>query len=286
MNALARSTFSFIFSAVLIANGAMCSQFAEEPAVADRLEKAAKDRWQATYTDIAGSIEMSREGSPLEFVQQPLLRYTNPVRPTDQDGAIFLWTSAGRPAVIGSIWSAAQPRNPLLRVISHEWHSLTSKSDVAAKIDGQEVWSCREAGVTWQRMADAPEPAAHRAARLAQMRSLMGQYSASLVVDREQSELRLMAQPLYRHLETDNQVIDGAIFAFAMGTDPEVFALLEAQRIDEKAAWHVAFARFGNKQMVVKRDSVVVWECEDGIPGHSDGKYYLRWRADEVPAMP
>ena len=60
----------------------------------------------------------------LTLLEKPLLFYTNPVRMNDQHGAIFLWTEAGRPAVIGSIWSAINRQNPSSRIVSHEWHSL------------------------------------------------------------------------------------------------------------------------------------------------------------------
>ena len=36
-------------------------------------------------------------------------------------------------------------------------------------------------------------------------------------------------------------VVDGAVFAFAQGTDPELLVLLEARRSGESLAWHYAF---------------------------------------------
>ena len=61
-----------------------------------------------------------------------------------------------------------------------------------------------------------------------------------------------MAQPLYRYPEQVSSVLDGAIFSFAMTTDPELLVLLEDREIDGQPTWHVAFARFGNKAMTVK----------------------------------
>ena len=30
--------------------------------------------------------------------------------------------------------------------------------------------------------------------------------------------------------------------------------------------------------------SIFLWTCDRGTPGRSEGKYYLRWRAEEMPA--
>ena len=76
------------------------------------------------------------------------------------------------------------------------------------------------------------------------------------------------------------------LFAFAMTTDPELLVLLEDREMAGKPAWHIAFARFGNKGMKVSDGERTVWSCEQGAPGRSDGKYYLRWRAEEMPASP
>ena len=83
------------------------------------------------------------------------------------------------------------------------------------------------------------------------MRSLVRRYSVSIQVEGE-SDLRLMAQPLFRYPEAVAGVVDGAVFSFAMSTDPELLVLLEDREAAGKPAWHVAFARFGNKAMTVK----------------------------------
>jgi len=116
------------------------------------------------------------------------------------------------------------------------------------------------------------------------MRAIVRRYSASIQVEGE-SDLRLMPQPLYRYSEHTEGALDGAIFDFAMTTDPELLVLLEASEADGKANWQFAFARFGNKGMTVKEGDRAVWSCEAGAPGFSDGKYYLRWRAEEMPAL-
>src|SRR3954454_2712871 len=89
----------------------------QEPAATDPSDSVGRERWQPTYRAIAESITMRRGETRLTLIDKPLLFYTNPVRTNDQHGAVFLWTEAQRPAVIGSIWSAINRQNPATRAV-------------------------------------------------------------------------------------------------------------------------------------------------------------------------
>jgi hypothetical protein len=248
-------------------------------------EMSAHKQWGQTYRGIAESIIMRRGETVLELAPQPLHFYTNPVRMNDQHGAIFLWTELGRPVVIGSIWSAMNRQNPSVRFVSHEWHSLSEDSHVTATRGGKLLWEAAEPGVTWTKLEGMPPPANSRPLRLVQMRSLARGYGVQIDVQGE-SDLRLMDQPLFRYAGPAGGALDGAIFTFVMATDPELLILLEAREVGGPAAWQIAFARFGNKAMTVQKDGQTVWSCKAGAPGRSDGRYYLRWRAEEMSARP
>src|SRR5206468_7664940 len=170
---------------------------AQEPAV-DTADAAIREKWQSIYKTIAESITMQHGSVALKLRDQPLRFYTNPVRTNDQHGAIFLWTEEGRPAVVGSIWSAINRQNPAMRVVAHEWHSLLVDPNVNATRDGQPLWTSGEAGVAWQQLLSAPAPAASRPARLIQMRAIARGYSATIQTQ-DESELRLKEQPLFRY---------------------------------------------------------------------------------------
>jgi hypothetical protein len=268
---------------LLLAVLILSSRSAAQDIIAQPTDASVREKWQATYKTIAESVVMQHGKQPLKLVEQPLRFYTNPVRSNDQHGAIFLWTEEGRPAVIGSIWSALNLQNPAVRFVTHEWHSLLSDPDVTATREGRPLWTSGEAGIAWEPLSGAPLPAASRSARLVQMRAIARRYSATIQTQGE-SELRLMEQPLFRYAEGTAGVIDGAIFDFAMTTDPELLLLVEARDSGGKRGWQIAFARFGNKAMAVKDGDRTVWSCEQGSPGFSDGKYYLRWRAEEMAA--
>jgi hypothetical protein len=253
-------------------------------AVEPDADKKVREDWQKLYVDTAKAITMRRGENTLTMLEQPLLVYTNPVRVNDQNGAIFLWTEGGRPAVIGSIWSSVNRQNPAIRFVTHEWHSLSVDPNVTAMRDDVLLWTSNEPGIAWQRLDGEPSPAATAPQRLVQMRSLVRRYSVAIEVEGE-SDLRLLERPLYRYPTQADGAGDGAIFAFTMTTDPELLILLEDRQEQDKTAWHIAFARFGNKAMKVKAGDLTVWSCEAGAPGYSDGRYYLRWRVAEMPAV-
>jgi hypothetical protein len=255
---------------------------AAQDATSPSAEKLLREKWQGVYLEIAQSLEMRVGEKKLRLHDQPLLFYTNPVRTNDQHGSMFLWTHEGRPAVLGSIWSAVHRPDPSVRNITHEFHSLTEQPDVQTALGEATAWSAGEPGIAWQALAESPAPSSSRSGRLVQMRSLARRLNAQITAE-EATELRLMPQPLYRHPEQTAGVLDGALFVFALATDPELILLVEATASDTPA-YRVAFARFGNLAMSVKDGDREIWSCDSGTRGRSDGKYYLKWRAEQRKA--
>ena len=248
-------------------------------------DKALREQWQRVYQKIAGSIDMRRGETALVLEPAPLLFYTNPVRLNQQHGSIFLWTENGRPAVFGSIWSALNRNDATVRFVTHEFHSLAITPDVTASKSGQKLWTSGGPGIAWQQLDGAPVPAATRTARLVQLRQIARRITARITTQPEASDLRLMTNPLYRC--PDSAIVrEGAVFAFSLATDPELILLIDADLAANKPAYKVAFARFGNLAMEVKDGDKPIWSCDRGTPGRSEGKYYLRWRAEEMPANP
>jgi hypothetical protein len=248
-------------------------------------DKALREKWQQVYQKIAGTIEMRRGDMALALEKSPLLFYTNPVRTHQQHGTIFLWTKNGRPTVFGSIWSAVNRNDASIRFVTHEFHSLADTPDVSGRQEGVTIWSSGEAGIAWQSLANSPAPAATRTARLVQLRQLARRLSARITSE-EATDLRLMPNPLYRYPEQPAAALDGGLFAFCLTTDPELIVLLEADTSAKSPAYRVAFARFGNQAMELKDGDKQLWSCDRGEMGRAEGKYYLRWRAEEMPAKP
>ena len=228
---------------------------AEAPAAG--APKAALEEFIAeakTYT-----IALGRAGDKqLELSPQPLLHWGNPAR-NGEDGAVFTWLKDGRPEVIASVFEYPA-RGVVVR--KHALHSL-SDQPVVAMFDNVEVWSPKTSGVKFAAVSGAEPPDDNPRRRLSQMRELARQFSVEMVdLRQDKSELRLMSQPLLRYEPKGGDTKDGAIFAFAVGTDPEALLLLEARRSGEALRWEFAFARFHFVQLTARHEGREVWRVE------------------------
>jgi hypothetical protein len=66
--------------------------------------------------------------------------------------------------------------------------------------------------------------------------------------------------------EPDRDLVDGALFAYVQGTDPEAILVLVAVGTATKAEWQYAFARATSGRLVVKRGDEVVWTAAKNPP--------------------
>jgi hypothetical protein len=171
-------------------------------------------------------------------------------------GEVFVWTVADRPAAIASIFRWYHPfKDGTIEIVS------LSPAAISARDGGNLVWDCRSPGLTWQAV-DGPAPSAAKGARLTQMRALVRRLSAQLKDKRGGEpivrDLRLLGQPLHRYESAAQDVVDGAVFAFAEVTDPEVIALVEAFKDESSARWRYALARMNNHALEVSLDGKIV----------------------------
>ena len=202
-------------------------------------------------------IEQDRK-QKLILRPEPILRWSNREVGTVL-GAVFIWTGDGRPEVVASIFNWYD--NPA-RPVQHELHSLALGRLTVLRA-GQEVWRPAKAGVEFKPIPAGPAPAGSAPQRLHQMRSLAREFSASYDEPDDQTELRLLTQPIYRYESTRPDLIDGAMFAFVQDTDPEVLLLVEARRKNGGSEWQYAFARMQNRALQAHHKERPVWEVPD-----------------------
>jgi hypothetical protein len=222
----------------------------------------------------------SRPTEKLQLVKEPVLRWDNPAR-TGEDGAIFVWTLGGRPEMIGTIFTY-RLGDRINR--KHEYHSLALEP-LRAEFHGQEVWAPQSAGVKFTGLPGAPAPAATPRQRLTQMKALAREFTASMKDEQGESyQLRLLTQPLVRYEPEGKELLDGALFSFSLGTDPEVLLLLEARAVKEGSQWQYALARFHYVELKAFHKDREVWRAdwlkdisnlEIGSPRHRESVYAL-----------
>lgn len=211
----------------------------------------------AEMKDAAASYLVYRPGqasAPFALIEEPVLRYSDGVTQVP-DGSLYLWTHQGRPEAVVCIWYHPDGRR------YHEFQSL-SEGLLVAEAEGMVWWKPEMPGVEFREMTDADPPAARKPQRLLQMRTLARRFSAAVSDEKYgRQELRLLAQPVYRYGSADEPVADGAVFAFAKGTNPEILVLIEARTADDgKRRWHYAPARMSSRRCEVHFDGRLAWD--------------------------
>lgn len=194
------------------------------------------------------------------------LRWANNARGSE-DGATVLFIHGGRPIAAACVF-------PLRGNIQHEFDAIYGRDITARrKNDTDLLWRPGPPNLKAAPVAEAPPPERAPAGRLRQMKVLAEQFQASMLGwnpnDGVREELRLLPRHLYRYeLPKDSDLVDGAVFAFVTGTDPEALLLLEATKGD-KAAWQYTFLRRTSAGLEARHRDKVVWTA-DALPDGSD----------------
>jgi hypothetical protein len=179
-------------------------------------------------------------------------------------GNVFLWTRGGRPLVVGSLFKWFTPFTHM----SHEFQSL-AEEPLGAKFHGKPVWKTRERGLRFVDVPRAPAPAATEAQRLLQMKQLAKEFTSTKRERDENSpgELRLLPQPIHRYTVPKQGILNGGLFAFVQGTDPEIFLLIEARGENSASArWQFAATRMNSVELRLRHRDEQVWAAEI-LPG-------------------
>jgi hypothetical protein len=230
------------------------SEAPRENAVESQRAAAALKLARAAALGYTFALE-ERGGATLALDPKPLLHWSNPVVGSIH-GSVFVWNGKGRPEVLASIYKWYGPKYFHLAV---ELHSL-AEAPVSARNDGAVVWSPGKRGITFGPVPGAPAVGDTPEQRLRQMRALAREF-AGTEVDREGQtrELRLLTQPVYRYGGAEGP-IDGGLFAYVIGTDPELILLLEARRgADRTAQWQFAAARMNSTALRLAHKNREVW---------------------------
>jgi hypothetical protein len=212
----------------------------------------------AVLSKIAASFEVRLdEKRQATRETEPALRWTNTIGHAT-DAALFLWVHEGRPVAVGTTFVTDGV------VVGHEFQSL-SLEPLEARRGGKVIWEPREPGISFQRLTDAPVPAETSRQRISQIKSLARRFRAEAIKsppayqENDVRELRQLTKPLLQYHDPKRPENEGAIFAFAMDTDPDVLLLIENRARDGKAGWEYALARTNPYVLKVWCDETLVW---------------------------
>jgi hypothetical protein len=236
-----------------------------KPAADKADNKAEAEEARAVGKKLAGEYVFQLDkssGKKLKLEPEPVLRW---LLQLDRRfySEVYVWTHEGRPEVIASITNVYGPR----RAMETEIHSLSTGLPLLSHNE-KTLWEPERAGVELKPIPGAAKPGSTTAARLIQMRKLAAEYSVVAEYDggTKKEDMRLLPAPVYRYASDKQGVTDGALFAFARGTDPEAFLMIEARKGKEGMEWQFAFARFvGHAALRAVRSDREVWQV-DALP--------------------
>lgn len=244
----------------------LAATFTSSLSAADPKSTATEERIATVSTQAKQFVEqceITTGGAvPAAFVLQrePILRWSNPTAGAVY-GDIFLYTHTGRPAALVSYY----------RWFTPEWGSTIEVSSLhnaplAATAGATTFWKPQSAELNWEFLPNVDRPAGSANARLTQLRRIAGEFSVNLIDTRANEagvrrSLRRLPQPVFRYPVPSSSAdyLDGALFAFVEGTDPEVLLLVEAIAARPSAAWRYSFARLNRDAIQVTRQEQIVW---------------------------
>jgi hypothetical protein len=242
----------------------------QTPRVDDRLEFMKAEA--ATY-------RLKREGNRaalLELREEPAFRLGKQPADDVEDGAIFLWLGEnGRPEASLQIFLVKNATAPN-GMWAHEFNSLTTDSLTGTR-RGRPSWSPKRPGLEYHRLDDVPKPAATATLRARQMRAIIHNFGATdYFKDRAWTELRLLPTPIARYGKEGSLVIDGALFVFVTGTDPEACVFLEARQGKQGPEWFYSLGPLGCFSLKGAYKKHEVWDLPRRRPnGNPNEPYYI-----------
>ena len=267
-----RRRSGFLVALVALAASAGGALAEGEPEAKARLEFL-----QAAVASLDPETADPRSKAAFAVVPKPLLRYSDPTRGGVKaedavnvliDAGVWRLGAEGRPAALVTleIYKAADGS----RLLSFEFLSLTETAFTLRHKTEAVRWDATGSGLSLKELPDAPRPAATPAGRLTQMRQFARRFAATERFNKETIECRLVAQPIDRYHSAAQKIDDGAIFAYANGTNPELGVVLES----DGARWRYGVLRLGAAQSAVTLDGQQVAAYEAFNPrGRKDGPY-------------
>jgi hypothetical protein len=243
----------------------------------DALRKKRLQLMEQTIADFEISSTEITSRPALTFSAKPLLRYSDPTRGLTEsnvllDASVWRLGATGRPTALVTleIYRSTTETGEL----AYEFLSLVdAKFSLVRKSAETVVWDATGSALKLRDLPGAPEPAKVASARLAQMRQLARRFAVRETLQGEQIPCRLLPQPIDRYESIGDNIVDGAIFAFANGTNPETGLVLECGN----TGWSYGFVRLSSAEAKMELDGREVATYPFfGEYGRRDGSYTSR----------
>jgi hypothetical protein len=261
---------TFLMIATLSILSAALSAAAQEPPAKDAKAKPEKEAGlseEVKATRLAEEKLVSRievetqtdddKWTKVKRIEKPLLYFTE-----DTDirwvGSLWAWGDQGRPVAVLELYQNNGGR----------WNFgifNTSGGKVRASRDGNPWWSENQSDVIVTDIQRAPAPAAEAPQRQRQLKLLAQKFTGHEVrPNNSRFELRRLERPVQTYRDADHGLLEGGLFIFAYGTNPELLLFVEARadpKDKSKAVWQFLVGRATSMALHLESDGKEVFAC-------------------------
>ena len=242
-----------------------------------------------TAEQIADSLELELlQGDTwvkAKRIDRPLLLYTDDTRGDDR-GFLFGWGEKGRPLAVFEIFQKVHLRGIWTTCICN-----TSGGTVRAARSGGPWWLENDSDIAFKDIPSAPAVAAESAVRQRQMKLLAQSFTAHEVYNPNNTryDLRRLDRPLYSYSDEASGILDGGLFTFANGTNPEILLFIEARRgktPGSKPAWQFGVGRSAAAELHLEYQGKEIYSAPRGYVVGGRNKAFWSSTLEFTPRVP
>jgi hypothetical protein len=196
-------------------------------------------------------------------IDRPLLLYSDDTRGDDR-GFLFGWGDKGRPLATLEIFQKVNNRATWTFCICN-----TSGGRVRAGRSRGPWWQENDSDIAFKDIPTAPAVAVDSAVRQRQMKLLAQNFTAHEIYNPNNTryDLRRLDRPLHSYRDEDTGILEGGLFNFANGTNPELLLFIEARQAKAegaKPAWQFGVGRSAAAELHLEYGGKEVYSAPRG----------------------
>ncbi len=262
------------FFAFLMATIAQAGWLVAEENAEHRLQLM-RERAQGTTVAVVGD---GTDGNvKASLVAKPLFRYSDQPRQI-LDASFWCWQANGRPVAFQKVEFYDRPDE------NKRWFfcfASLSPGVIDAEWKAGAQWRAKKAGIVLKALPGAPSPAGSPARRKLQMKSMARRFSVRIEdeIAKTQQSLRLLTRPMHHYGSPNSDVLDGAVFGFAYGTNPDALLLVELHNETNSAdkQWKFAWVQMTTGKLTASLDKKAVWQAPYCSPNANRPSTFDSW---------
>ncbi len=210
-----------------------------------------------TVTILSGDKQMKTK-----LVAKPIFRFSDQPRYI-RDATLWVWTQNGRPVSVCKIEGyRSLPENENKLRWLYNFSSFSTEL-IEAEWSFGHRWTARKAPLKLLPLPNGEKPSNSKTGRLLQFKKIARRFSSTMYItpSKQQVEMRLLSQPIFRYSHPDSGLLDGAIFGFASyGTNPDALFTIELhQKKDASPEWKFGVIGMTQGGLSVRLDGKQVW---------------------------